>query len=339
MVYTNILLLVAGLVLLLKGSEWLVKSASSFAKKVGISEFIIGLTVVAFGTSIPELFSAIIASFKQESGLVLGNIIGANIANLGLIIGLAAILSTLKTSRKIFLREGYILIFTSLMFFVFLFDRDINRIEAFFMILLYGTYTLFLFDSKSKSGEKSTFTGFTRYFLEFRYFQTIFNNVNYSLKLKTKTILSLIKDALVGMVSLALVLLGANTIVSQGIFFANEFSVSQVIIGIFLSIGTTLPELSVALTAIKTGYRNIAIGNAIGSCITNTLLIIGIAGLISPLAVPSYIVRFLAPAMVGMVLLFLWFLKNDWKISRLEGIILLGLYLAFMVSVIIGAIR
>src|SRR3989344_2134854 len=185
MVYTNILLLLAGLILLLRGSEWLVKSASSFARKLGVSEFVIGLTVVAFGTSVPELFSAIIASFKQESGLILGNIIGANIANLALVIGVAAVLTTLKTSRKIFLRDGYALIFTCLMFFVFLFDRTISWIEAAFMVILYGAYTLFLFDSKS--GEKSTFKEFTRYFLEFRYFQSFFNNLNQTLKLKTKT--------------------------------------------------------------------------------------------------------------------------------------------------------
>mgnify|MGYP001561408194 CR=1 FL=1 len=339
MAYTNIFLLLAGLVLLLKGSEWLVKSSSSFARKLGVSEFVIGLTIVAFGTSIPELFSAIIASFKQESGLILGNIIGANIANLGLIIGLTAILSTLKTSRKIFLRDGYVLMFTCLMFFIFLLDRTINWIEASFMIILYGTYTLFLFEITSKYGEKSTFKEFTRYFLEFKYFQTFFNHLNQTPELKTKTIISLMKDVIVGTTSLALVLLGADIIVEQAVFFAALLSVPQAAIGVFLAIGTTLPELSVALTAIKTGYRNIAIGNAIGSCITNILFVIGVSGLISPLAVSSYTLRFLAPAMVSIVLLFLWFLKNDWKISRMEGIILLVSYLIFMISVIIGAIR
>ncbi|MBU0930186.1 MAG: sodium:calcium antiporter, partial [Nanoarchaeota archaeon] len=124
----NILLLLIGLVLLVKGSGYFVSSASSIAKKLGISEFVIGLTLVAIGTSLPELVSSIFASIKHESGFVIGTITGANIANIGLVVGIAAIIHRIKTRKQMLIRDGYIMLFSFLLLFIFIFNNIISRI-------------------------------------------------------------------------------------------------------------------------------------------------------------------------------------------------------------------
>ncbi|MFB0518922.1 MAG: sodium:calcium antiporter, partial [Acidobacteriota bacterium] len=136
-VVINILLFAVGLALLVKGSDFFVKSAASIARKLGVSEFVIGLTLVAVGTSIPELVSSIIASLKQQSGIIIGNVVGSNIANIGLIVGIAAAIHIIRTRQEMLKRDGYIMLFAALLFFVFSINRTISRTEAVIFIFLY----------------------------------------------------------------------------------------------------------------------------------------------------------------------------------------------------------
>ncbi len=340
------IILIGGLLLLVKGSDLFVKAAASTAKKVGVSEFVIGLTLIAVGTSLPELVSAIFASIKQQSGLVLGNIVGANIANMGLVIGIAAILSIIKTKQETIERDGYILLFSGLLLLVFLYN-GISRIEGVIFLLLYISYTIFLFERKTEMMRKYPFKEFLTYFLKFKYlghFKKIFarNNIS-SAKKKTKKNTKFppsftLKNVAVLTLSGLAVIIGAHYVVKEAVFFAMSLKVPPTVMGVLISLGTTMPEMSVAITAARKGYSNIALGNSLGSCITNTLLVLGLAATISPLAVTEITSSYTAPFMMLMIILLLIFIRSEWRITKKEGIILLATYLGFLLWILSKAV-
>jgi cation:H+ antiporter len=331
--------LLVGLILLVKGSDLFVKSAASIAKKFGVSEFIIGLTLIAAGTSLPELMSAIFASIRHESGLVMGNIVGANIANIGLVIGIAAIISVIKTNKEMLWRDGYFLLFIALLLLVLTFNGVISRLEGALLILLYFAYTIFLFEEKPRFKGKYHFKDFITYFYKFQYLKTIksklVSGINNRKKKSNNFKSSIIKELLMLIISGVLLVVGANYLVENAIFFANMFDVPKTVMGIMIAIGTTMPEMSVAITAVRKGYGNIVIGNALGSCITNTLLILGVAALIFPLTVTTLSKLYTIPFMMFMVLLLLIFLKSEWKIRRWEGLTFLVLYVLFLLVLLL----
>jgi len=172
MVLTETVLFVIGLVLLVKGSDFFVNAAVRIAKRVGISEFVIGLTLVALGTSVPEMGAAIMASFKHQSGIVMGNVLGSNIANIGLIVGIVAVLWVLKTNRQMLERDGYIMLFAAVLFYIFLFNGVVSRIEGVILLLLYVVYVLFVIETKSKLDHGYNFKDFAIYFFKFGYIRT-----------------------------------------------------------------------------------------------------------------------------------------------------------------------
>lgn len=169
MVLINILIFVGGLALLIKGADIFVISSSSIAKRLGISEFVIGLTLVSVGTSVPELASSLTASFQQASGLIMGNILGSNIANIGLIASIAALLCNVRTDELMLRRDGYIMLFCSFLLFLFILDFNISRIEALIFLLFYLAYLLFLFQKVKKHEKDMYFKDFLKYFLRFEY--------------------------------------------------------------------------------------------------------------------------------------------------------------------------
>jgi len=340
MVLYESLFFILGLILLVKGSDFFVKTAASLAKKLGVSEFIIGLTVIAFGTSIPELTSSIFASIRHESGLITGTIVGANIANIALIIGIAAFISRLKTTKVMLERDGYIMLFSFLLFFVLILNRSISRYEGLFFLFLYAAYFLFLLETKSLL-EKYRFREFVEYLYKFRYLTTIRSKIitnfkkNPELGSESKRKIfelfkaDLIKDLMALVLSGFFIVIGANYLVDNAVFFANLFNVPATIIGLIIAIGTTMPEMMVAVTAAKKGYGNIAIGNAIGSCISNTFLILGVSALIFPISVLNITLYYTAPFMILMALLLLRFIMNG-DLRRKQGIIFLLFYAVFM---------
>ena len=177
MMPTKLLLFVAGLLLLVKGADFFVKAAASLAKKLGVSDFVIGLTLVALGTSVPELASALAAVFKKQGGLVLGTVIGANVANLLLITGLAAALAAVRTRREMIGRDGYIMLGATSLFCLFAWNGTVSRLEAAAMLLVYVAYTLFLFTAKAGMEEQYGFRRFLNYLFRFQYILTIKHGV------------------------------------------------------------------------------------------------------------------------------------------------------------------
>ena len=343
MVLSNVVLFVLGLVLLVKGSDFFVKSAASIAQKMGVSQFVIGLTLVALGTSIPELASSVIASLKQQSGIVIGNVVGSNIANIGLIVGLGAIIATVKTRQEMLKRDGYIMLFAALLFYVFIFNGKISRGEAVIFLLLYVAYTIFLFEEKSEFEENNGFKEFIRYFLEFKYIVTIRNRVIQSqnknnknntpeeIRLQELSRAGLIRDAIVFAIGGFAIAVGANYLVTEAIFFADFFDIPKTVIGVSLvALGTSLPEVGVTVSAARHGYGNIAVGNVIGSNIANIFLVVGVSAMIFPLSVIKSTIFYLTPFMIFMSVLLLIFLKSNWETRRVQGIAFLMLYAIFL---------
>ncbi len=364
MLAVNVLLLVAGLGLLVKGSDLFVMSSSSIAKKLGVSEFIIGLTLVSVGTSVPELASSLTASFHGASGIVIGNVVGSNIANVGLIVGTAALLSRVKTEEQMLKRDGYVMFFASAMFYVFALDLRISRLEASIFLLLYVAYIFFLLEKVQKNEEEIYFKDFLNYFFKFKYLFDLKAKIETGIKGRIE--INSIRDTgeeaetesraeieiepkieikacgngsnstdfVKLLASGAAIIIGARYFVDQSIFFARLLEIPETLIGMSLvAVGTSLPELMVTISAARNGFANIALGNAIGSNITNIFLILGCAGLISPPTITEMSVYVITPFMLLISLLLLLFIWTGWEIKRFEGLFLILIYAGFMLLV------
>lgn len=385
----NILIFLSGLVLLVKGADFFVLSSSRIARKFGVSELVIGLTLVSVGTSVPELASSLAASFQQASGIVMGNILGSNIANIGLIASAAALLTNIRTEEVMLKRDGYIMLFTSFLLFLFILDFKISRLEALIFILFYLAYILFLIDKVRKHEEDVYFKHFMIYFFKFEYLSNLKSRINLHIQEygkgnkglgnKTKSILETGKSTqkrnesefetkkrieaefetepeyedtdldiieenfseaniLIEFFKLiasgAAIIIGAKYFVEQAIFFARLLEVPETLVGITLvAVGTSVPELMVTVSAARSNYGGIAIGNVIGSNIANISLILGCSGLVHPITTNYLVVYYIAPFMLIISALLLLFIRTSWKIKKLEGLILLLLYLGFMIPI------
>ena len=375
----NILVFLGGLVLLVRGADLFVLTSSRIARRFGVSEFVIGLTLVSIGTSIPELASSLAASFQQASGIIMGNILGSNIANIGLIAGTAALLMNIRTEEVMLRRDGYIMLFSSFLLFLFMLDFKISRLEALIFILLYLIYLLFLFEKVKKHEGDIYFKDFMIYIIKFEYIFDLISRINLQARksreekqgavnkterkngTEKRTITesetesvteeyedididvteehlqetSLLTEFFKLIASLAAIIIGANYFVEEAIFFALLLDVPETIIGISLvAVGTSIPELMVTVSAARSDYGGIALGNVIGSNISNILLILGCSGLVHPIMTTSIDIYYVAPFLLIISTLFLLFIRTGWKVKRLEGFVMLLLYLGFMIRIV-----
>lgn len=322
----EVLIFLVSIFFVVQGANLFVKSGSRIARKLGVSEFVIGLTLIALGTSLPELFSSVVASTRGESGLVIGTILGANIANLTLIIGTAALLSgKINLEKEVLKRDIFMLSFVIVLFSIFILDGNLSRIDGIIFLVLFAGYNVFIVDSKMRLRKEYGFKEFFRHLVRFR----IFGNRRINRKIRKKKISW--KDFLILVLGGGLLFLGAEYLVKEAVFIANHFSVDVLIIGILISIGTTMPEMFVALSSSKRGYGEIAVGNSIGSAITNTLLILGISAIILPMNVVKNTVYFMVPFLVFSTLVLAIFIKTRWRIPRVEGAFLLIIYILFLI--------
>lgn len=338
----EVFIFVIGFYLLIKGSDYFIKSSSTIARRFGVSDFIIGLTLVAVGTSLPELSSTIFAALKDESALIVGEIIGSNIANIGLIGGFMAIVSVRATrvDKPLINRDGYLMIFAQILFLLFLLNRHFSWIEGIIFLSLYATYVIYLVNEKNRPNKRNNFVDFIRFFARFRYINEekvkVKKKRNHeSVSVKTLFDLMMLKQYLILLISGIAIFLGSKFLVEEAIFFANHFGIGTNIIGLtVIAIGTSLPELSVSIAAVRKNLGRIATGNIIGSCIANILLVIGVNSLITPLFVPKMTLFYSIPAMLVFSSLFVLFMSNHKKLTRLHGMILILLYVLFINSLI-----
>lgn len=307
------IILFLGIFFLVKSSDMFVKSSSKIAKQLGISELIIGLTLVAIGTSLPELVTGIFASISKESALVMGNVVGSNIANIALIFGLSCFFIVYMKKDRELLNELKYLFLVYILFLIFSLDLVINGYEGMALILLFLFYLVDLFKRKREPEE------FLKKEIKVR-------------DGKKESLFDHIKYYLFFILSLVVLIFSAKYVVSSAMNIASSFGFSSKLIGLtIIAIGTSLPELSVTIQAIRKKYRGLLVGNLIGSSIINILLIIGVSSSINSIRLDSLSLFLDIPIMfLTAFLMYLFFVRRI-KNQKLLGYGLLSIYVLFLI--------
>lgn len=313
---TVILGLLSGLGLLFIGGNWLVQGSSRLAQSIGISPLIVGLTIVAVGTSAPELIVSVSAALSGSADIAVGNIVGSNIANIGLILGLSALIYPVSVHVTMLRREIPIMIAVTLIV-VFMFqDLILSRLEG---ILLLGGFLLF--------------TGFMIFYS--RQEQNITHNIPEEEAVTESASLQRNRELLRLVVGIVLLVVGAQLTVNNATILARNVGVSELVIGVTLvAVGTSLPELVTSVTAAIRKESDIAIGNVVGSNIFNILGILGISAFIQPIQVASQSATVDSLVMIVFSLLVLPFVL-DRKLGRIEGGIFILAYIGFILYTIL----
>ena len=309
MSFEVILFLILGLVALFIGAEGLIRGSSALALKIGITPLVVGLTVVAFGTSTPELVVSLKAALIGNSSISLGNVVGSNIANIALILGISAIIRPLDVHANIIRREIPIMIGVSMLLILLLLDGELGFIDGLVFVVGIVIYTVVNVVMARK--EKNT-------------------EVEKEFKEGLKTKLGVPASIIFIVGGLGLMILGANLFVTSSISIAKTIGVSDAIIGLtIVAVGTSLPELITSVVAAYKNESDIAIGNIVGSNIFNILGILGITALI--ISVSSSGINYIDfGAMLFAALILLPLSKTGFRITRLEGLFLVIGYAAYI---------
>lgn len=306
------------------GAELLVLGASRLASMFGVSQLVIGLTIVSFGTSAPEFVVSIRGALTDRSDLVVGNCIGSNIFNVLFIIGACAAIAPLVVTKQLVRLDVPIMIGANLIFLLLSSDGIIDRYDALVLLTCFALYYGFVV---RKSLQENS--------------STIDNGQNASCQIKSGSTFPAILTQ-IGLITIGLILCitGAGWMVDTAVTLARILGVSELVIGLtIVSIGTSLPEVVVSMVATIRGQRDIAIGNAIGSCIFNILGVIGLAGLIpsNGITVAPSVLRFDLPVAIAASIACLPIFFTDSKISRWEGFLFLFYYLAYITYLLLDA--
>lgn len=306
--------MLGGLVLLATGAEGLVRGSSALALRFGFTPLVVGLTVVAFGTGSPELFVSVQAALKGESGIALGNIVGSNISNVALILGMAAVARPMKVRSELIKREVPVMVGVTVVFCVLLLDGLLSRLEGLLLVVGSIGYTTFAYFAARRDRSALVAEEFKEALVEPRRPAWL--------------------DVLFVVVGFVLLLGGANVLLIGAVNIAVQFGISQVVIGLtIVAIGTSLPELATSVVAAVKVEPDVAFGNAIGSNILNILLILGVAALIRPIETQG--LRFFdIGALVASAVILLPLMWRGWVLNRWEGALLLGAYVAYLYSVV-----
>ncbi len=308
---------ILGLVVLVAGAELLVRGASRLATAVGVSPLVVGLTVVAFGTSAPELAVGISSALAGQPDIALGNVVGSNIANILLVLGLAALAAPVVAGLRVIRREVPVMIGASIVLWLMALSGHIDRLEG---ALLFGgiiVYSALLArSSRRESG---------RVRAEFA--------AEYGIEAGGGRRAGMLNLGLAVM-GLLLLLVGADWIVAGATAMATSLGIPEVVVGLtIVAVGTSLPEIATSILAGVRGHRDIAVGNVVGSCIFNIMMVLGATALIAPapLAVSSDLLAVDLPLMVAAAAACLPILYTGLVVDRREGALLLAFYVAYLV--------
>ncbi len=305
------------------GAEWLVKGSSKLSRDLGIRPIVIGLTVVAFGTSSPELAVSLTASIKGSNDIAIGNIIGSNIANIGLILGISAIVLPLQVEKVIMRRELPLMIGISAALYFMAIDRKIGLIDGILLftgIICFIGYQIYsTFNSKKES--KNSMAG---------------NPVSKTDMLESteeegQARRHLLSNIVYIVIGLACLLIGSHVLVKSAIFIAGSFGISEMVIGMtVVAFGTSVPEMATSVVSVLKKEADICVGNVIGSNIFNILMVLGSVALVRPLNVERGTLLFEFPIMFLFSLALIPMIRGRLMVNRLAGIVLVSGYLAFI---------
>jgi cation:H+ antiporter len=310
-----ILSIILGFFLLIKGGDWLMKSSVALSLKLSLSRMVIGMTVVSFATSAPELIVSIQAALTGHSDISLGNVIGSNIANLGFVLSIVVLITTININKTFYTTDWPMMIFSSIIFSIMIYyDSKISSFEGLILFIFLIVFIVYLINRKNSIDfvEDSSDE-----------FQELSN-------------IKIIFFLLIGGFSLWL---GSDLLVKGSVNLAERIGISDRVIAItIVSIGTSIPELSASLVAIYKNEKAISLGNLIGSNIFNIMAVMGITAMIKPIEViENGIITndLIWMLIISFIILPLVFIKPKMKLGKLSGVILISIYLAFIYKVIV----
>ena len=302
----QILLLALGFTMLIKGADWFVDGASGIATKFGIPQLVIGLTIVAMGTSAPEAAVSISAAIGGSADITIGNIVGSNILNIFIILGISAVITTLAVASSTIKYETPFMILVTILLLVLGLDGTIGLIDGIILIIAFIAYLTYLFIMAKKNKEEQP---------------------------EAKQ-MAIWKAILLTIIGLALIILGSNVTVDAATAIATAFGVSERFIGLtIVALGTSLPELFTSVSAARKHNADIAIGNIVGSNIFNILFVVGISSVIVPVPFASNFIFDTIVAIIAAALLLVCCLKTK-SLKRWAGILMLICYAAYFVMIL-----
>ncbi len=320
----TILFLVAGLILLVIGAEALVRGASKVAAAVGIPPLVIGLTVVAFGTSSPEMTVSVVSSLSGNVDIAIGNVVGSNIFNVLFILGACALIVPLVVNQQLIRLDVPIMIGVSLLTLALGWNGNISKIEGAILFAGIVAYTVFLIRQSQQEKSKLVKEEYEQEYAEKKAFTTKDWIINLAL--------------VIG--GLALLILGSRWLVDSATTIARQVGVSDLIIGLtIVAAGTSLPEVATSIIASIRGERDIAVGNVVGSNIFNILCVLGLSAMVAPegLPVSAAAIQFDIPVMIAVAIACLPIFFSGNVIARWEGAVFLGYYIAYTTYLVLSS--
>ncbi|MBN2790811.1 MAG: calcium/sodium antiporter [Candidatus Delongbacteria bacterium] len=300
-------LLVLGLFILIKGGDLLINGAEAVSISYNIDPFVIGLTVVAFGTSLPEFFVSFIANINDSPGIGLGNVVGSNIANIALVLGIAATITVITVKKETLFKDLPIIFIITVIFYVLMLDGEITRSDGIFLTILFVGYLAYIWiDAKRKK-------------------KNLLDD-------EIPDILNRKKNILLIFFGITGLYLGSEWTIRGASGLAKLMGVSELAIGLtIVAVGTSLPELVATLQAVRKGNHNIGVGNIIGSNAFNLLFVIGINSMIKPFPVDDSSIVIWGPVMLFITAILFIFSFRKFSLSRFSGILLLAMYVVYAV--------
>ncbi len=315
------LFLILGLVIMIWGADLLVRGASRLATAVGISPLVVGLTVVAFGTSSPELAVSVMSAFKGQADLALGNVVGSNLFNVLFILGISALIVPLIVAQQLVRFDVPVMIGVSLLVLPMGMDGNIGRLDGAVLFAGAIAYTVFLIRQSRKESSEEV-------------------KAEYSQEFGGKSPSSLFANIGLIIVGLVGLVLGSKWLVTSAVAIAQAFGVSELVIGLtIVAVGTSMPEVATSIMAAIKGERDIAVGNVVGSNIFNLLCVLGLSSLVAPagITVSEAALRFDIPVMIAVAIACLPIFFVGYRISRFNGAAFLFFYLAYLAYLIFTA--
>lgn len=367
----NIVLLVLGVIIVLKGADWLTDGAVNIATRFGVSQMVIGLTIVAMGTSMPEFCVSMVSALKGTPDLAVGNVVGSNTFNTLLIVGCSALVAPIMVKRSSVKRDIPFAVVASLLMLLFCLDGAIGRVDA---AVLFAGFCLFMFvtlkyakTTEGPAAAVATSGATTTAIPEASSSQTLAHDASSSeasayeasssqnsaheasssetsapkassSEASQASGTSMLKAVVMLVVGLLCLIAGSNMFVDNASFVASSLGVSDAVIGLtIVAGGTSMPELATSMVSAKKGNSDIAIGNVIGSNVFNILMIIGITGLVKPMHIAGITTLDLIMMLASMLLMW-FFCRTTYKVKRWEGAVLTIVYLAYLTWLVMNAV-
>ena len=303
-----------GFVLLYYGANFLVNGSSSIAVSFGVKKIVVGLTLVALGTSMPEFVVSLFGAIEKVDNISVGNIVGSNLANVLLVLGISSVIRPIKAKRRIFILDFPVLLVITAIFIIFCYNGRLVFYEGAILLILFIIYMSFIVANRKvrKGG---------------------------NVEIKNIERGNIVKNLALSFLGLGGLVIGGNLTVRGAVDLARTFGISELIIGLtIVAIGTSLPELFTSVIAVVKKEDDISIGNIIGSNLFNTAFVLGIIPMIYSLKIDTSVIKFENPFMMVVTILLFVFLFIGKKLSRIEGVFLLILYVLFILNLGFGLI-